>query len=246
MAGNRRHTQLPTFGSPPDGTCLFYPASGDDIVEPVLLFAPSIRRFVFADTGYLQEAGHLRVPALSQAPQFEFLREETSRDVLPESEWKADSKYHGVAPFVRAEYYRHLVSGMEVVVERHRRRGPSALRDLPRLSVFFYRGDSQEGSRTLWLTVARRGANVLLDVLERLVDGGLIATDGSNCMRRCGGKENPYRFFADTAAEAASGTQLIQEWDREFSDPDGRRFRLLSWIATRSRRPTFLWQVTCT
>jgi hypothetical protein len=65
------------------------------------------------------------------------------------------------------------------VVHFHASDGLVALvRRVPDLSIFYYRGDSpgEGGSNQRWLEPV-----LFHYVLERLMDGGLIVTDGSNC-----------------------------------------------------------------
>jgi hypothetical protein len=226
------------------GTCLFYPCSGRDLAEPVRLFAPFVKSFWFADISYFPVAGsvHRAAPALAPSTGLEFVSAEIRENLIPECEWIDDPKYARVAPCIRAETYRHPRSAELIVICRHRRRGPSALRSLHEpVGVFFYRGDSggEGGSGTLWLTVSRRGANVFLEVLDRLVDGGLIVTDGSNCLPNDG--HNPYRHFAE-AAEAWARESACEDFS--FRDPDGRYFRLLGRPSSLWDRPTLMWQMS--
>lgn len=226
------------------GTCLFYPSSAGDLAEPVHLFTPCIKSFWFVDVGYFGQPGsvHQAKPALDPSQGFVFLSADIRENLVPETDWRVDPTFGAVGPCIRSETYTHLDSGDKIVIHRCRRRGVTALRDLPEpLGVFFYRGDSMEGSRTLWLTVGPRRPRHFLDVLGLLVDGGLVATDGSNCMPRSGGRENPYRHFREIADALRSDENPRDGFS--FADPDGRCFRLLGTAASQLEQPTLLWRV---
>ena len=134
-------------------------------------------------------------PILSEKDGYTFLDNQVRLSAIPEEDWSTDDKYHRKPPPILTEIYKHLKSGREIRVHRHLRRGPSALRtEIDRLGVFFYRGDSEEGgSKTWWLTVDQRQQRLWLihEVFDKLINGGLIVTDGSMCK----GEHNPYREF---------------------------------------------------
>ena len=225
------------------GTCLFYPGSARDILDPVMLFAPAIRSFWFADISYFaqQDEAASAEPALKVADGFEFLSAHVQTKLIPEVDWIKDPKYRGVEPCIRSEAYKHLASGAEIFIHRTRRRGPSALRSLIEpLGVFFFRGDSDEGgSGTLWLT-ATKSKELIVEVLARLVDHGLIATDGSLCS---GSPKNQYSQFAQIAHTWRADNNNVH--DARFHDSAQRRFALLGQVSTRWEMPTLLWRVTC-
>lgn len=225
------------------GTCLFYPCSGNDLVAPITLFAPAIKSFWFADVGYFPKQGSATTakPSLDASNGFELLSAHVRDKLIPESDWIKDPKYRGVEPCTRTEIYTHLNSGEEINVHRTRRRGPTALRTLAEpLGVFFYRGDSDEGgSGTLWLTVTRGHNKLFLEVLARLVDRGLIATDGSLCITY---STNRYRAFATVARRwDATNTRVRAS---SFYDAEHRRFDVLAHVGTHYGRHTLLWQVS--
>lgn len=142
---------------------------------------------------------------------------------------------------MRTETYRHRATGALFCV--HRRRGYSVSgfrKESFTLGVFFYRGDSHEGSSTPWLSVrrVRRSEGFIFDVLNKLVDGGLIVTDGS----RCEGSGNPYTALRRFLMTDADGPAAMREAE-PFTDVQGRTFRCIGW-AGRRNGPTLVWQVT--
>ena len=142
-------------------------------------------------------------------------------------------------PCTRIERYQHLPSGREIQVNRRRGFGPSGMRKhINQMGVFFYRGDSggEGGSGTLWLTVRRKATNLMAEVLQRMLDGGLIVTDGSNCCSRRNSYKDLGRFY-QTAVDAEAMSRV-----GAFADDTGNRFRCIGYLGQRYG-PTLAWQV---
>jgi hypothetical protein len=112
------------------------------------------------------------------------------------------------------------------------RRGCTALRtNIHNLGVFFYRGDSNEGgSGTLWLQ-AHIG-----EVIAKLVDGGLIVTDGSNY-----DGDTYYEMRRFRGNDDIRGGALDQA--RPFEDKGGNQFRCVGYLGEKYG-PTLAWQVS--
>ena len=138
---------------------LFYPCSGRDLIEPITTFAPHIREFWFVDIGYFErESAEKTRPVLNASSDYHLLDVAFRFASIPESEWRDDPKYSVCPPVIRTETYRHIPSGETVTIHRHRRTGPAALRtEIDKMSVFYYRGDSDDGggSSTHWLTIRK-------------------------------------------------------------------------------------------
>jgi hypothetical protein len=223
---------------------LFYPCSGGDLIQPIRLFAPRITTFWFVDIGYFQRTPPEMTPNVFQKNRdFIFIEREIKTANLPTEEWIDDPKYRGTPPYILTEKYIHHPSETLITIHRHMRRGPSALRkEIDRLGVFFYRGDSSEGgSGTLWLAgrrtsmLEKKGLPSL--IIDKLVDGGLIATDGSLCNVH----GNLYGFFR-TAVDEVARTSDLQI--RYHIDPFGNRFDFLANLGTFRGNPTLLWRLT--
>ena len=187
-----------------DGTTLFYPCSDKDLKTPVSLFSPYIRDFWFVDKEYfLHNAASKEQPALHDSQTYELLDIEITGRETADSEQKGNPEVgkrraEWVEPCVRTERYVHKDTGRIISIHRRRGYGLAGLQKEIKtgaLGVFFYRGDSDDpdtkGSRQLWLTLQRgkiTHKRHIYEVLDKLVNGGLIVTDGSNCAER----ENPY------------------------------------------------------
>ena len=229
-----------------EGTALFYPCSVDDLRSPIGLFVPALRDFWFVDIGYFVNgrSAHRARPVLAADERYTLLSVEGTGLETAEKELRADERtgkaYEWLEPGVLTERYLHRASGQLVSVHRRRGFGPSALRkEIGNLGVFFYRGDSlgEGGSGTLWLSVHHSNVRLIEEVLAKLVDGGLIVTDGSNCH----GSQNPYAELGRFHRQAI-GREAVR-LARPFADPQGRRLECIGY-AGRRYGPTLVWQVT--
>lgn len=227
-----------------DGTTLFYPCSGEDWPRPIAIFAPVITDFWFVDLRYFTSFAATRSrPLLRPDPAYELLDVVIEGPAIATLEHRTDEKtgkrYPWMEPCTRTERYRHRESGREVRIHRRRGFGPSAMRKhIQELGVFFYRGDSmgEGGSRTLWLTVRGGCVRLIDEVLERVLDGGLIVTDGANCLP----EGNPYSEFGRFYQRQVGPEAL--SLSREFHDDRDNCFRCIGYAGQRYG-PTLVWQV---
>lgn len=226
-----------------DGTTLFYPCSGEDWPRPIDIFAPVISDFWFVDLRYFTSypAGRVRPLLGPDSYRLQDITIDGPEEAMLEyrTDAKTGKRYLWIEPCTRTEQYCHLESGREIRIHRRRGFGPSAMRKhIQEMGVFFYRGDSlgEGGSGTQWLTLRRSHARLITEILVRLINGGLIVTDGSNCLAA----GNPYaefgRFYQhDVGPEAASLA-------RSFEDRQRNRFRCIGYAGQRYG-PTLVWQV---
>jgi hypothetical protein len=231
------------------GTALFYPCCGDDLLLPITTFSPFVSDFWFVDLAYFsQYLLDKQQPVLSEKDGYTFLDKQVRLPAISEEDCRAHEKVHEQPPYILTERYCHLGSERRICVHRHLRRGPSALRkEIDRLGVFFYRGDSEEGSGTLWLTVRewhkakkRKRRWLIHEVLDKLIDGGLIATDGSMCK----GEHNPYREFRRFHGnQEVSDTEAVKLMS-PFEDDTGRFFRCIGCLGKHYNGPTMVRPVT--
>jgi hypothetical protein len=131
------------------------------------------------------------------------------------------------------DVYVHLRSGHNFRVHRRQQRGEEALHDLPKLGVFFFRGDSPvdgEGSSgVLWL-----GGDLFSRVLRLLISGGIVVTDGSNCTPD--GPKHLSDFHGNrNIGQAAKAAAAAFEYG-------GRHFTCVSYAGERYG-PTLVWRV---
>lgn len=231
---------------------LFYPCSGNDLTAPIKTFFPYIKEFWFVDVGYFPDGNYENVaPVLNVTYGYELMTVVSRLASIEESEWKNDSRYQKCPPLVRTESYRHTATGEIFTVHRHRRTGPSALRtEVGALGIFYYRGDSTEGGRkTHWLTIQKwnhppsqlktlsKGC-LIFEVLDKLVNGGLLVTDGSMCE----GENNSYKELRRFRSNHNIGKQAVEQVEA-FTDPMNRKFRCIGY-AGESKGPTLIWQVS--
>ncbi len=246
MLFNKEHKHFEKFDTNEltglNNRVFFYPCSAEDIEIPVLLLTPWIDTFWFVDTCYFSRKNPSDCPpALENHKLFDLYDKEIHIADLPKEDWEKDTRYQGIPPFILKEHYVHLPTRKMITVIRHRRRGPSALRnEITNLGVFFYRGDSPEGSGTMWLTAWKKplnkGTALPLLITEKLVDGGYIITDGSMCEQ----VGNPYSFFRSAAVEINQTGTLEKT---SILDPFGNTFKYTGVVDYRNNRATISWKI---
>jgi hypothetical protein len=184
-------------------TALFYPCSGQDLDLPVRLFASAVSDFYFVD---------IRQP---RRPRID--------DVATLASGRHVS---GTDTFV------HRVSGRSFRLHRWERRAEDALSELPRLGVFFFRGDNPvdgEGSSgVLWL-----GEQLFSRILDLLIPGGLVVTDGSNLGP--GGPKPLSKFYDDRQIRDIA---LSKATPFEYQ---GRQFQCVAYVGEKYG-PTLVWR----
>lgn len=236
------------------GTSLFYPCSGADLLTPVTLFAGMVATLHFVDRGYFrpghQDTRHFGLdrpaaeagPILAPAHEWSLLGKdhaefESEVDEDDEDDFDPWRRYRGIARLT--ETYHHNPSGREFRVIRSNddaRRAFDGLSDP--LGVFFYRGDSlgEGGSGILW-----NDAPLLERVMGKLVNGGLLVTDGSNP------GEGNHRSFSQHAPLLSACAVRTAKHAREkigysFTDFVGRRLKCIGYAGQRYGA-TLIWQV---
>lgn len=219
---------------------LFSPCSGSDIDLPFELFLDVVSEFWFVDVNYSCDTIQSLHPDLTCPSGYRVLRADT---IHPSGIQTDDDRvYADHPPCLRTTVYEHEQTGRRVVVNTFRRRGPSALLDLPVIHVFFYRGDSlgEGGSGTWWLTQyekKRRMTPLIQEVLARLPGDGLIVTDGSNCRED---EWNPYRHFS-LVQRRGTAKEIIRS-GFSFFDDNGNLFECVGYVGNRYG-PTFVWKL---
>lgn len=220
---------------------LFYPCSGNDLITPVNMFSEHLSDLWLTDRGYftpghqdtkafgLDLDAHSVKPVLQSFSNYELIRKSVIG--LPSFE-QSDNN---IEPCVKTETYLHKTTNKEFKLHLRRGYGVSALNnDIKRISVFFYRGDSdgEGGSGTQWLNSSRFDG-----VLKKMVDNGLIVTDGS---QSCGSKQ--YAKFA-TFFRSKDGYQDYINNRETFYDSQGFKFECVGFAGHRYG-PTLIWKLT--
>lgn len=230
---------------------LFYPCSGNDIIEPIRLFSPYVNEFWFVDKGYFTP-GHqdtksygMDVPADKRKP---FLRNEADYEFISKSiegppTFKVAAYTRGdIEPCILTEHYRHTPSNRTIQIHLRRGYGFSAFRkEISSLGVFFYRGDSEGegGSGNLWMA-----PDHISEICFKLINGGLIVTDGSQHGRGHNKKSREYKEFwmQKHIKEHTNSSLEIIGLTQPFSDRFGRQFTCVGYTGHRYG-PTLAWEV---
>jgi hypothetical protein len=225
---------------------LFYPCSGSDIIVPIRLFSPYVNEFWFVDRGYftpghqdtrsfgMDVAADEREPFLKDEADYEFI---TKSIVGPPS----STKRRNIEPCILTEHYRHIPTNRTIKIHLRRGYGFSAFRnEISSLGVFFYRGDSpsEGGSGNLWMA-----PDHLREIFLKLINGGLIVTDGSN-HSYYRGKSGEYKEFwkQNEIKEHTHNPLEIIGLTKPFLDKSSRNFTCVGYAGHRYG-PTLAWKV---
>jgi hypothetical protein len=228
------------------GTALFYPGSGADIITPIRLFAPYVQEFWFIDRGYfrsgyqdtrdygLDRRAGRHSPVLNSDPHYQLL------NVRIEGREDHSIRLDDIDPCVRTEEYEHLPSGRIIRINKRRGYGYSALRNvMSTIGVFFYRGDSrgEGGSGNHWLKKEH-----IREVLAKLSDNGLMVLDGSDGLPYRRKTFGEYSSFWKYQYDNFTSQQDIKERCTSFQDSQGNRFECVGFAGRRYGN-TLVWQV---
>ena len=250
------------------GMSLYYPCAGEDYEIPIEIFSPYITEFWFVDIAYFSP-GHpngrfthtnIDTPADQARPVLAGNRSYKliEKQIQGSPTW--DPGNTDIEPCILTETYIHLPSGREVRIKRRRGYGFSGFRkeNIEPLGVFFYRGDSagEGGSGNLWLNTEH-----LKEVLDKLVDGGLMVLDGSDGSmyhRKASGPYHPLWYHYDSEEfrhlprsirrsrrcryyDKATPMEILKR-KRPFVDPFGNTFKCIGYAGERYG-PTLIWQI---
>jgi len=233
------------------GTCLFYPCAGEDVYAPVQVFLPYVSSFWFVDLHYSGTVGDRHIRRLAHRHP---LAVEPRLEPVDDPDWEgvmyADP---GRPSFLKTATFTRARSGDPFAVRWCRNHGPAAMLDLPEpIGVFFYRGDGDGdgGSSIPWLCDARAKWRAYTGrmnaVLDRLVDGGLIVTDGSNTrLAESTGAPDPYRALGNSLYHRRNSPATAHAEAQPFEDEHGHRFRCIGHLGPDGHGygPTLVWQV---
>lgn len=238
----------------PEGR-LFYPCCGDDTWDPIRMFADSIDEYHFVDIQRVPRFPHFDCAGESNDPRsrMENVSAKIVSDVsAPESkECPISDSTKAVLSRLGEEQWKYVRNEPEVVAQhltlasipprdlgvfRYHQDGLAAFLELDKISVFFLRRDSmgEGGSGQMWFQPK------LFDlILDKLVDGGLIVTDGSG---------SPFGHGRDGLAWSPL---WMNARSRQGEEPDlpnnftyaGRDFKCLG-SCERGYGPVYAWQVS--
>ena len=232
--------------APLQGSSLFYPCSGNDLLKPIQLFSPYVTEFWFVDRGYFapghQDTRHYGYdapadrhrPVLIDDHDYEHVNSNVNGDTRG-SKYEVDIK-----PIILTESYKHIPTGRTIKIHKRRGYGFSAFRrEITSLGIFFYRGDSagEGGSGNMWLKTEH-----IDEILNKMIDGGLMVLDGSD--------GTPYRknlsgqyssFWKYRNIDFPSAHSVITDV-KPFTDRKGNAFTCVGYAGRRYGN-TLVWQV---
>jgi len=184
----------------PEGP-LFYPCSGYDTYHPIRLFVDSISEFHFIDNrmptlectidGY-QESDTRPNHSINRAPKNIFSKEivkgvfafepyEDNVDIELLKHWERrgikSTGFEGNNGELYKQEWELVKDNRKITIYRHMQDGLAALTKIEQMAVFFLRRDShgEGGSGQSWFQ-----ESIFKLILDKLLDGGLIVTDGSS------------------------------------------------------------------
>jgi len=205
--------QLPDFnsellgGNLPVNNVLFYPCSGNDIVDAIFYFYPIVDTFFFCDVTRISNiAGTDRkikekLPDLDLSKSVEECLWEKNTDERPRRRRDVNGREQIIEPPLYrtkttklTRIWRNEKESKEITIIRVVGDGYNVFSSdeiLKEIGIFFYRGDSygEGGSDVRWLETENdrdrcydgRGGKHFDVVLQKIANKGLIVTDGSNC-----------------------------------------------------------------
>lgn len=230
------------------GGCLYYPCCGGDLFVPIRLFKDTINEFHFVDIDPIILAHNEEKSSRFSNNIFptnevvqhtshdvEVLKQDLFHKMIDDLKVISDNINMPKVIYIKKDTWEVEVNKVvrKVHIYRHKMDALLTLQGIEKIAVFYYYGDSQEegGSGQWWL-----GPKIMNMVLERLVDGGIIVTDGSN--------PDPNR--------TQSGNKQLWEHPRKLKNNplvyttkfeyNGREFIPIGELRQRSR-PTYAWQV---
>ena len=186
---------------------LFYPCCGSDTEHAMTAFSPYVIDCHFADP-YFPPHGRSR-----PAPKLKSIFVPNLETVV------VGGRLRGQIDNANCPVHSHEKDGLLTLIE-----------DIPLLSVFYYRGDGigEGGSNQLWLKPV-----LFHTVLARLLDGGIIATEGANC--GCGDG-----FYSRSIPWSSLCAENEEKLPFVYAN---REFRIVDKLKNRGR-VLHLWQVT--
>jgi hypothetical protein len=187
---------------------LFYPCCGSDIEDAIKHFGPGVEDYYFADP--YNPPGRRR----SRWDEWHTLTIPHTECVVlgPQGHWRIPHREYRV--------YSYRKDGLLTLLE-----------NVQEMSVFYYRGDStgEGGSNQKWLSPV-----LFHTVLAKLLDGGLIVTDGSNCSEKYGGSGVPWSPLCRTASRNKEFEYAAREFlfVRELNLSRGRRVNVWKVVSS--------------
>ena len=240
----------------PDGI-LFYPCCGHDTTLPIIAFKSKISEFHFVDYQFIAPTPPIsvlratraeynracsrngrRTSASAPIDESKIKERPLSAEIRAKLKACAATMPHVLRINKTTQTYKRIWrtrEGRKITLYAHRQDGLAMLMSLEKISIFFLCGDSlgEGGSGQEWFQ-----ETTMRVILDKLVDGGLIVSDGSG-----------YHYNARTRSPVRNlwrdyinrGDDYSEENPQDFVYA-GRQFSCLGRCGERYG-PVYVWQV---
>lgn len=228
-----RHFIEPEWLAAVQGGHFYYPASGDDIDEPIRCFSKHVRALHFCDIRY-RDLEQLR-QGLRRSPSSVIYRGPRV------AEFDYDWPYRRLVPGKRIEVYDRR--GIEpLLIVRRRGFGEMGLAEFPAqsISIFMHRGDGmgEGGSGVLFLADYPRRhpplSHLYSKLQQRLCDSALVISDGSNARPRF------FRQYQYAPGNSKTGEDAYREQHGRIYRSGDFAWTCVGWLSYRYG-PTLVW-----
>lgn len=247
----------------PDGP-LFYPCVGDDTLEPIMLFLDSVSEFHFVDSRLVPKAPNLDV-GITGYYETENSSRRSPREIenrtLPKELITSANAFepyddiidiHEVNNLKRrgvnfAEYHEQVgkiykqewylgKENKKIEIYKHKQDGLATFVSFKKIAVFFLRRDSggEGGSGQNWFQ-----EKLFELILDKLMDGGLIVTDGSGYDPSICDIAQWRALWANRHSRNRNGYIAVKPDDFEYYH---RKIKCLGECG-RGYGPIYVWQV---
>lgn len=244
---------------------LFYPCVGNDTFEPMKLFIDSISEFHFVDSKLIPKSPRLGIrvsgyddednsgrQSSRMATNLMFPRELISGakafnpadgaiDIQKINDLKLRgikfADYNGQVGKIYKQEWELAKDNKKIEIYKHRQDGLATFISLDKISVFYLRRDSEGegGSGQRWFQ-----KNLFEIILDKLMDGGLIVTDGSGFDPTIIENAQWRALWANRSSGRKNGNIDNIPDDFEYYH---RKFKCLGECG-RGYGPVYVWQVT--
>lgn len=251
----------------PEGP-LFYPSSGSDTIEPIKLFIDTVSEYHFVDIAFVPSLPMLEanpnrpyvsrgcfqkldkeyiipLDIIKSADRKRNMRREVDNKILEKlKELNIESVgYRGRDTITRKEIWEYTPEiDRTLEIYAHRQDGLIKFMELDKIAVFFLRGDSmgEGGSGQEWFK-----PNIFDLIIDKLLDGGFIVTDGSGYYGNYEEYSGP--SYPNTFPWENKCVQNSDTWDEKLKKPKDFNYRNREFICVgecgERYGTVYLWKV---
>lgn len=209
---------------------LFYPSCGHDTLMPTKLFKNKVDEFNFVDIMWIPFTRYNRIRNLKVINSYSTTKH-LSDDVikLANGIFKPRTNYKIEKSYLVTDKVKNITNNKTIFINRYKQDGLTIFYTLDKISVFYLVGDSagEGGSGQFWFQ-----PGLFDEILNKLIDGGLIVTDGSG---------KPELMSREYNESEWSGLWKHDEQIGKFVYKD-RKFKLQGIVGKRYG-PIKVWQV---